>query len=390
MTGGPIPTLAEIDRISALEDPVIRNLQITQCYHELSAVMVVRMGTCANWCTFATWASRQAGQTIRKEDLKRLLENRLNETQTTVRAAERVAVTAQAADEAQSEQLKALALDVRNFSSILDQVSDAVARGNKKVFEEIGREFARFSLTCIEDEIPDIEKLDRFCEMLRPGDPPDGQEYLRRAFARYYRSFFETDAVARAELIFLANIEIGFHEQTRLQPEIAESLDAGMVSSARFIYQLITGIFPLTGWITLAHLYLMRLLGRPTALDLAIRILLNDARILMREMLTDILMTISFPNGVQLRLGDDLSAAFPDSLKRIADPELRDFLARYDPTPDSLVDSGALDWANLPERLHFIIDMFRCYQENADLILPPFNPEQVEKIKAGELPAGRL
>ena len=134
----------------------------------------------------------------------------------------------------------------------------------------------------------------------------------------------------------------------------------------------------------------MRLLGRPTALDLAIRILLNDARILMREMLTDAMMTISFPNGVQLRLGDDLSAGFPDSLKQITNPELKDFLAKYDPTPDSPVDSGALDWADLQERLHFIIDMFRCYQEDASLLQPPFSPEQVERIKAGELPAGRL
>jgi hypothetical protein len=31
--------------------------------------MTKRLGPCANWCTFATWASRQAGQTIRGEDL---------------------------------------------------------------------------------------------------------------------------------------------------------------------------------------------------------------------------------------------------------------------------------------------------------------------------------
>lgn len=390
MTGDPIPTLAEVDRISALEDPVIRNLQITQCYHELSAVMAGRIGPCNTWCTFATWASKQAGQTIRKEDLERLLESRLKETQTTVRAAERVAVAAQATGEVQGEEFKALALDVRNFSSALERASDAVGRGNKKVFEEIGREFARFFLICIQDETPDFEKINRFCEGLRPGNPPDGQQYLRQAFTQYYRSFFENDARARAALIFLANIEIGFHEQTRLQPEIAESLDAGLVSSVQFIRQLITGIFPLTGWITLARIYLMRLLGRPTALDLAIRILLNDARILMREMLTDAMMTISFPNGVQLRLGDDLSAGFPDSLKQITNPELKDFLAKYDPTPDSPVDSGALDWADLQERLHFIIDMFRCYQEDASLLQPPFSPEQVERIKAGELPAGRL
>src|SRR5512136_2991251 len=68
----PIPTTADVDRAAALPDPMIRNLQITQCYHELAAVLAARAsGT--NWCIFATWASRQAGQTIRKEDFARVI-----------------------------------------------------------------------------------------------------------------------------------------------------------------------------------------------------------------------------------------------------------------------------------------------------------------------------
>jgi hypothetical protein len=92
-----------------------------------------------------------------------------------------------------------------------------VARGNLKVFVEIGLEFARY-----------FEAADpaAFVEGLRPGDPPEGQRYLRQAFARYEQARLEPDAKTRAELTLLANLEIGFHEQTRLQPEIRESLDA--------------------------------------------------------------------------------------------------------------------------------------------------------------------
>jgi len=36
-------------------------------------VHATRCSPGANWCTFATWASRQAGQTIRQEDLARTL-----------------------------------------------------------------------------------------------------------------------------------------------------------------------------------------------------------------------------------------------------------------------------------------------------------------------------
>ena len=69
-----IPTLSQVEEITAGANSVIRNLQITQCYHELSLALAERTGQSANWCTFATWASKQAGQTIRKEDLARTLE----------------------------------------------------------------------------------------------------------------------------------------------------------------------------------------------------------------------------------------------------------------------------------------------------------------------------
>ena len=63
------PTVTEVDDIAAIGDPVVRNLRITQCYHELSHAIAARVSPGANWCTFATWASRQAGQTIRGEDV---------------------------------------------------------------------------------------------------------------------------------------------------------------------------------------------------------------------------------------------------------------------------------------------------------------------------------
>ncbi len=80
----------------------------------------------------------------------------------------------------------------------------------------------------------DADNLERFCAELRPGDPPDGQRYLRQAFTRYYQALFENDAKSQLELLLCANLEIGFHEQTRLQPEIAESLDAAFVDPQEF------------------------------------------------------------------------------------------------------------------------------------------------------------
>ena len=387
---GSLPTLAEIDQIAGLADPVIRNLQITQCYYELSVIFAQRIGPSANWCTFATWASKQAGQTIRKEDLKRLLEIRLSSEATLVQAADNFAASAQEMGVEEAVQLQRQALDPRNFTSAIDRASDAVGRGNKKVFEEIGREFARFFSTCLHDEAVDDEKITHFCEDLHPGDPPEGQQYLRQAFSHYYQSMFTNDAKARVELILLANIEIGFHEQTRLQPEIAEALDAGLISSIEFMRRLLASIFPYNGWLALSQLYIRRVLGRPNALDKALEALLSATRIILRETLTELMMTLSLPCEVRLRLGEDLKVGFPASLQQITNPYLKTLLEKLDPTPDSLAGSGARDWADLPDRLHFIIDLFRCYQENQDLFDPPFSAEQVAALKAGNLPDGSL
>jgi hypothetical protein len=70
------PLVDDVDRIASLSDSVLRNLQITQCYYEISQSVAQLTGYSANWCTFATWASKQAGQTIRMEDLIRAFEER--------------------------------------------------------------------------------------------------------------------------------------------------------------------------------------------------------------------------------------------------------------------------------------------------------------------------
>src|SRR5512134_2527272 len=70
-----IPTVEDVVRIAGISDPVIRNLNITQGYYELSQAMSKDTNGNPNWCTFAVWASKQAGQSIRKEDLSRTFEN---------------------------------------------------------------------------------------------------------------------------------------------------------------------------------------------------------------------------------------------------------------------------------------------------------------------------
>ena len=48
------------------------------------------------------------------------------------------------------------------------------------------------------------------------------------------------------------------------------------------------------------------------------------------------------------------------------------------------------DWADLPDRMHYIADMFRCHGLRLDLLHPPFTAEQVEVLTDGRRPAGAL
>ena len=245
-------------------------------------------------------------------------------------------------------------------------------------------------MECGGDAAIDSGTLARFVEGLVPGEPPEGQRYLRQAFSHYHQARFEVDPVTRAQLVLLANLEVGFHEQTRLQPEIAAALNAAVVDPRDRRERVVAALFPDAGWIVRLRVLIARLLGRRTLLDLAIDALVLEEQALVRRVLTRHLMSIDLGAAVHLRLGEDLSADFPPSLREIVLPELRQLLDRIDPTRDDPRESGAVDWADLDDRVHFIAEMFRCFQESPFLFDPPFTQAQLERLDAGERPPDPL
>ena len=385
-----IPTVAEIDRITAMSDLVLRNLLITQSYHLLSAALARSLGSCANWCTHAKWASKQAGQTIRREDFVRVLEQQLAAAPGLSRAlGDVVAAALPFGARVDPLGLRAAVEKALLGGSPLERAGDAVSRGNHKVFAEIGREVALFLETCAEGPF-DGGTIARFTDRLRPGVPPHGQGYLRRAFTHFYEARFTQDAKARAELILLANLEIGFHEQTRLQPEIQDALDAAMPDPGELRRRLLTALFPNAGVLLRLRLRLPRAVRRMSPLDRALDRLLDEFRRLLRRVVTEILMRLELPGERVLRLSRDLAQSFPVSLRTIQHPDLRELLARIDPTPDAMRGTGAEDWADFPERMHYIADLFRGFQEDRSLLDPAFTPPQAEALRAGRMPSGRL
>jgi len=107
----------------------------------------------------------------------------------------------------------------------------------------------------------------------------------------------------------------------------------------------------------------------------------------VREIMTDRLMSIGLPDRRTLQLGRDVLGEYPADLKTITYPDLLALLTRYDAAAPSTRGSAAIDWSVLDERMHYIADFFRAYQADAGLLEPPFSPTQLGDIATGIIPA---
>ena len=348
---------ADVQRITGIESPVLRNLEITHAYSLLAAAVAERSGGGANWCVFATWASRQAGATIRGEDALDVLTDRLGggSLMHPLRSFGRWLLRRGLLD--RGSRLGRLMGRLHTPFDAVELASDAVGRGNRKVFEEIGYEFARWLAA------PDLEA---FLGGLRPGDPPDGQRLLRSAFTRYSQP-----APSPQELL-LANLEIGLHEQTRLQPEICEALDSATITVEELGRRLFPGRRPRVQKVA-------GVLAAPVQGWLAA---------LSREIITHSLMVLSVPGRVLL-LGANLDDPYPEILRVLSDAELEALVAMFEPATGA-DHSGATDWSDLHQRMHYIVHLFRAFHEDHALYDPPFTPAQVKAMLAGVIPDGEL
>jgi hypothetical protein len=379
------PDADEVRRIAGITNPVVRNLEITHCYSLLAAAFAARTGEGANWCTFATWASRQAGRTIRGEDLLGHLERRLGQGRELLHPLVSVWrwVLRRGLFQPDSR-LGRLTAQLHTPFDAFERASDAVARGNRKVFEEIGLEFARYLHECPLDAPPDSTELKRFLQGLRSGDPPDGQRYLRQAFEHYDRHRLATEPKARTELVVLANLEIGLHEQMRLQPEIREALDASSVTQIDLGRRLLGALFPRAAdWPATIRRPAAAALG---AVGSAIQ---RVSSAVAREAITESFMVLSLPGRV-LALSLHLDDPYPDDLCELTNAELTALLADFEPVPPAQDDCGARDWSDFHQRMHYIVHLFRAFHSREDLFQPPFTPEQVRAFARGGIPAGEL
>ncbi|WP_244227311.1 hypothetical protein, partial [Corallococcus aberystwythensis] len=370
-TPGSYPTAKDVANIAAMKDPVARNLAITQGYHDLSDAVGTLLGKeNANWSTYATWASKQAGVSIRQEDMPKAFVDVLKGGGVVGAAISKV-----------DDFLRKLGLPVLPKGDIakagadaLDKVSKAIGDGNQFVFKEVGHEFARFVETFQGDTQMDPAKLQKYLD----GFPKD-KPLLKDAFGNYAKAMFEKDPNKKAELMLLANDTVGLHEQTQLQGYVEKALNAPVKEV--FANVLKKSIETAANALPFPANLAAKAAIKTGAVDLATKPLVDALAGTFRGIATEHMMKLAVPGGA-LKLGNDLppppgmeSTLFPPHLRTIEDPKLKALLARMDKTPDSLKGTAAKDWSKLDQRMNYIVDLFRSRQSDPHLFDQPFGKE---------------
>jgi hypothetical protein len=116
-----------------------------------------------NWCTFAVWASKQAGQSIRKEDLSRTFENLFHNTPEITLL---LNTLSQHSDVIKNlPEIKAVSSFIIKFLNpdyAFEHSAQAVAEGNKMYSQRLAESLHVFFLSFSKQSFTE-ENISKFC-----------------------------------------------------------------------------------------------------------------------------------------------------------------------------------------------------------------------------------
>jgi hypothetical protein len=361
--------------IAGLSDPVVRNLCITQRYHELAVgLRDAGLGPDATWCSFAVWASKTAGATIRGEVLPARAKTVIAESGATKGLLDRFnhGVEAWAMQRLSHEHI------ARAIDSVTADVAKHVGDGNLLVFAELAPIFTALLEAC---QAPSStpEQLSKAMEpvlsAIRGNDDGSG---VVDAFGAYGEARFAP--ANRAALVLQANTLAVAHEQQRLQLAISGALNAPISDTMKQVIEAdVVGHLPSAN----ARQMLNGLVDEVcTLLDATWDTVLTE--VIMQ------LVTATETFDLRRDVPPLAEGMFPPELRDIAGSAAASAVARWDRTHGTGAPSGAHDWAVLEERMNFIVNLFRSRQQDAALFDPPFSKAQLEVLADGQLPPGPL
>jgi hypothetical protein len=278
---GHVRIAERLDLVRGMADPAARNIEITRCYCDLSDELSVLLGRRdLNWFSFGAWASATAGNAIRGESLP-----------------------------------------------VDWGTSENVAAGNLAIIVDIAPPFVHWLAEIERAGGPTSESLANTL-----ADPQfESAPQLAAAFTAYQlaielRNAFdpsdEEDPEAEytaAQLVLLANVLMGAHEQ-------------------QLVDQFIDAAMPLGG-----------VFGLVTTRFISIET--PDGPL-------DVSRDVPLPSYLA-------GARYPRELDPLSNPDLVALAARFGQSiADDVSASNALSWESYDERMGFILTFFRAYQRD--------------------------
>ncbi len=372
-------TEAHVQAVLGIEDRVLRNYWITQSYADLSRALATLLAPdTANWCTFAAWASRTVGENLRGEDLPDWLRDRVTQDDGMMGAVDKT--------NARHRRLHKVGL-VHHLTSdrIMGVVADAfgatalnLSEGNSIVFAEIGRAGAAFVAAYGAGATTTRAAARRHVlSACARAAPFEGVNRLEAGFAFWCDAMDTDDVRLRSQRIMAGTVQLGAHEQNRLQAAVADSMDMGV---NQMVTRVAQDLLKRAGWLR-PLVWLVERTLRPIA-DCVAR--------LWDDVMTEFVGAADTPEG-RLRLGHDVPPLpgqpfTPLDLVAPLMPELTALLGRFDRSQGDGQGSAAGNWVEFDDRMNFILNLFVSRHHHRPMFDPPLPAEVVVQLEAGTIP----
>lgn len=367
-----------------MQDAILRNLWITQGYHDLGVRLSAHLSGEGTWLSYGVWASKTVGVNMRQDELPSLVREAYEDADELRRALDRAN---------RKSLLRRLGIVrfleretlVGLFVNTLGDVARYLGEGNLKVFAELAPIYGNIIEQLDAGRYLQGEDLQNFIEAQNIDGTPENIRVFQTGIRNYFLAARSTDARERAQRVCYANLLAGLHEQRRLQGAIEKSLDAPV----------------LDGLANIRHLWVFRLLLRVPLIGWLLRKadadyfdLQDRVEQWFQEFITRFVLTINTPDGTY-HLGAPLPAPpnapmYPADLDPITLPDLQALYDRWNQSGPGGENTGSYNWDSLADRMNFILALFRSRQQVPALQLEPFSEEQRRQLVQGKIPTGKL
>jgi len=332
-----------INYVMNYPDPVIRNLMISQTYHDLSLSLKMLLGdrggnfTQGSWPTIASWVSNTVGVAIRKQLLPFLVEEMLPHAPLWLQDLLEIVPEA---------------LDIL-IPSILNSSSEYLAGGNNIVFKQIGVAHSMFGVYFANLTERNETRLQSYLKTFNQNDPVVG--YLQQAMTYLYEAMFTDDYDSKAQFFLIYGLLGTLAEQIRVQSYLKGAIPSNVTIN-----------LPIFGEVKIPE-------------DVTAYIF------------TSYMETLVLANEI-LWVGEDMplrpwdGQMWSQGLDKLTLPVLDNLYISFVGQDTSLLGTAASDWLDLNQRMRYVCALFRTRNSDPYLDCPIFSMEVQEQFWAGNSP----